>query len=110
MGGGELTVVGRLSFSEREVLLPSLAGWELVEERDAIRRHFIFTDFCSAFAFMTRVAMLAEKANHHPEWSNVYNRVDILLTTHDADGLSTLDVDLARAINGFAPDMETREF
>ena len=61
-------------------------------------RRFTFADFSEAFAFMTRVALLAEKADHHPEWSNVWNRVDITLTTHDAGGLSARDVDLAKAI------------
>jgi 4a-hydroxytetrahydrobiopterin dehydratase len=75
------------------------AAWEMVEGRDAIARAFRFADFSAAFAFMTRVALLAEKADHHPEWSNVYNRVDIVLTTHDAGGLSQQDLDLAGAID-----------
>ena len=81
-------------------------AWELVEGRDAIARSFRFADFSAAFAFMTRVALLAEKLDHHPEWSNVYNRVDILLSTHDARGLSQRDLDLACAIDrlvGVAP-------
>ena len=67
---------------------------------DGISRRFVFGDFVAAFGFMTRVAILAEKADHHPEWSNVYNRVDIVLTTHDAGGLSQRDIDLAQAIDG----------
>lgn len=69
------------------------------ESRDAIRKIYHFSDFVRAFAFMTRVALLAEKADHHPEWSNVYDRVDILLTTHDVAGLSMRDINLARAID-----------
>ncbi len=67
--------------------------------RDGITKRFSFDDFVAAFGFMASVALLAEKADHHPEWSNVYNRVDILLTTHDADGLSMRDITLARAID-----------
>jgi 4a-hydroxytetrahydrobiopterin dehydratase len=74
--------------------------WAADEARDGIARKFAFADFVEAFGFMARVALLAEKADHHPEWSNVYNRVEILLTTHDADGLSRRDIDLARAIDG----------
>lgn len=90
--------IARLSDAERAALLPTLAGWIHDAERDGIRRSWHFPDFAHAFAFMTRVALLAEKADHHPEWSNVYNRVDILLTTHDAGGLSMRDIELARAI------------
>ena len=90
----------KLTPAERERLLPTLDGWTLDESRDGIAKRYKFADFTQAFAFMTRVALLAERADHHPEWSNVYNRVDILLTTHDADGLSMRDVDLAKAIDG----------
>ena len=77
-----------------------LPGWKRVEgERDAICRIYRFADFNAAFGFMTRVALLAERADHHPEWSNVYNRVDILLTTHDAGGLSLRDIALAKEID-----------
>ncbi len=73
-----------------------LALWQVVEgDRDAIRRTFRFADFTAAFAFMTRTALMAEKLDHHPEWFNVYNRVDATLTTHDADGVTELDVKLA---------------
>ena len=71
-------------------------------EPEGLTRRFIFPDFVAAFGFMTRVALLAEKADHHPEWSNVYNRVDILLTTHDAGGLSERDIAMARAIDAMA--------
>ncbi len=91
-------MVARLSEAERAQLLPGLADWTYDAERDGIRRSWKFHDFTEAFAFMTRVALLAEKADHHPEWSNVYNRVEILLTTHDAGGLSMRDIELARAI------------
>lgn len=77
-----------------------LDGWQAAPGRDAIVKRFAFADFKTAFAFMTRVALKAEQMDHHPEWSNVYNRVDILLTTHDADGLSERDARLAEAIEG----------
>ena len=77
-----------------------LEGWRVHDEgRDAIEREFKFKDFNAAFGFMTRVALLADKADHHPEWSNVYNRVEVLLTTHDADGVTERDVAMARFID-----------
>ena len=79
--------------------LKTLAGWRLDAERVALRRDFRFADFNQAFAFMTRVALYAEKNDHHPEWFNVYNRVDIALTTHDVGGVSPLDVALAHDID-----------
>ncbi|HTG38788.1 4a-hydroxytetrahydrobiopterin dehydratase [Sphingomonas sp.] len=88
-----------LSEAERVEALEGLPDWDHDESRDAITRSFSFPDFSAAFAFMTRVALLAEKADHHPEWSNVYNRVEILLTTHDAGGLSARDIDMAQAID-----------
>jgi len=87
-----------LSEMEREEALASLTGWSLDPLRDAIVKSFSFKDFGEAFAFMTRVALEAEKADHHPEWSNVWNRVDILLSTHSAGGLTDKDVALARRI------------
>jgi len=81
------------------IALASLDGWGLDEDGKALRRHFAFDSFVQAFGFMTKVALLAEQANHHPEWSNVYNKVDIRLTTHDADGLTERDVKLAQAID-----------
>jgi 4a-hydroxytetrahydrobiopterin dehydratase len=89
-----------LSEAERAEALDGLPDWDYDEARDAILRRFTFADFSEAFAFMTRVALLAEKADHHPEWSNVWNRVDVLLTTHDAGGLSGRDVEMAQAIDG----------
>jgi 4a-hydroxytetrahydrobiopterin dehydratase len=91
-----------LSEAERADALDVLSDWDYDEARDAISRRFVFGDFPEAFAFMTRVALLAERADHHPEWSNVWNRVDILLTTHDAGGLSQRDVALAQEIDAIA--------
>lgn len=94
-------MVAQLTEDERKALLAELSDWQYDAARDAISRSFKFSDFTEAFAFMTRVALHAEKADHHPEWFNVYNRVDILLTTHDAGengGLSQRDVELARTI------------
>lgn len=92
-------MIARLTPDQRADLLPTLPEWATDAGRDAIVRKFAFSDFVEAFGFMTRVAILAEKADHHPEWNNVYNRVEILLTTHDADGLSLRDIDMARAID-----------
>jgi len=91
-------MIPRLNDTERAALA-DLAGWTVLADRDAIQRSFKFKDFSAAFGFMTRVALLAEKADHHPEWSNVYNRVEITLSTHDAGGLSLRDVALAKAID-----------
>ena len=87
----------KLSETERDELLSPLKskGWSLVENRDAIYKEFLFSDFNSAFGFMTRVALKAEKMDHHPEWFNVYNKVQITLSTHDVGGLSKKDVQLA---------------
>lgn len=92
-------MIEQLSEAERVEALEGLPAWDHDEARDAITRSFSFADFSAAFGFMARVALLAEKADHHPEWSNVYNRVDILLTTHDAGGLSARDIDMAQAID-----------
>jgi 4a-hydroxytetrahydrobiopterin dehydratase len=86
----------------RAALLADLPGWTAVQDRDAIHKRFTFADFNAAFGFMTRVALQAEKADHHPEWFNVYNRVDITLSTHDANGLTQRDIDLARFIESAA--------
>ncbi|KRB81169.1 pterin-4-alpha-carbinolamine dehydratase [Sphingomonas sp. Root710] len=91
-----------LSDEDRADALDALSDWDYDEARDAISRSFTFADFSEAFAFMTRVALYAEKHDHHPEWSNVWNRVDILLTTHDAGGLSVRDVAMAEAIEELA--------
>ncbi|HWK35779.1 4a-hydroxytetrahydrobiopterin dehydratase [Sphingomonas sp.] len=92
-------MIEALSEAERAEALDGLPDWDYDDDRDAIRRTFTFNNFGEAFAFMTQVALMAEKADHHPEWANVYNRVDILLTTHDAAGLSARDVDLATQID-----------
>lgn len=78
------------------------AGWKLVEGRDAIAKSFTFDDFVTAFGWMTRVAIHAEKANHHPEWANTYNRVEVVLTSHDVGGLTDRDVRLARKMDALA--------
>lgn len=92
----------KLDAQARREALAELAGWSEVEGRDAIRRSLRFADFNAAFGFMSRIAMQAEKMDHHPEWSNVYNRVEIVLSTHDAGGLSALDLALARFIDAAA--------
>jgi len=94
--------IRKLDPATRDALLAELAGWRLTEGREAIEKRFTFKDFNQAFGFMTRVALLADKIDHHPEWSNVYNRVDILLTTHDCDGLSERDAVMARFIEAAA--------
>jgi 4a-hydroxytetrahydrobiopterin dehydratase len=93
-------MIERLDETARARLPQELPEWAPVEGRDALRRAFRFADFSEAWGFMARVALLAEAQDHHPEWSNVWNRVEILLTTHDAGGLSARDVRLARAIDG----------
>ena len=92
----------KLTTDEREAGLAALRGWSWDERRDGIARSFTFADFNEAFGFMARVALLAEKADHHPEWTNVWNRVDIVLTTHSAGGLTAKDVELAKAIDALA--------
>lgn len=93
-------MVERLDEAARAGLAQALPDWAMAEGRDAIRRAFRFRDFNEAWGFMARVALLAEAQDHHPEWSNTYNRVEILLATHDAGGLSERDLRLARAIDG----------
>jgi len=93
-------MVQKLSDADRKDALADLEGWQHDAGRDAISKAFKFADFVAAFGFMTRVALHAEKADHHPEWSNVYNTVDITLTTHDCDGLSERDIELAKQIDG----------
>ena len=90
--------VARLEGAARAAALQSLSGWRDAGAKDGIIKSFRFADFNTAFAFMTRVALMAEKLDHHPEWFNVYNRVEITLTTHDAGGLSERDIALATFI------------
>lgn len=92
----------KLSDEARGPLLDPLfkTGWRLVDGRDAIAKDFVFDDFVDAFSWMTRVAIWAEKWNHHPEWRNVYKTVEVVLTTHDVGGLSALDAKLARKLDG----------
>lgn len=92
-------MVEKLKPEERAQFFKEHPGWKEVEGRDAMEKTFVFSDFNAAFGFMTRVALAAEKADHHPEWFNVYNNVAIILTTHDAGGLSQRDVELADFID-----------
>jgi 4a-hydroxytetrahydrobiopterin dehydratase len=96
--------VKKLTDTERSAALAQLTAWKLQDGRDAVERSIKFKNFSAAWGFMTRVALAAEAMDHHPEWSNVWNRVDIVLSTHDAGGLTERDVALARKIDGFATD------
>ena len=91
-----------LSDAERKEFLPALAGWSMAEGRDAISKTFRFADFGEAFGWMTRVALAAERMNHHPEWRNVWRTVEVTLTTHAAQGLTRRDVELAREMDRLA--------
>lgn len=95
-------MVERLSEEARRTALSELAGWAEVDGRDAIARTFTFRDFNAAFGFMTRVALVAEKSDHHPEWRNVYRTVEVVLATHDAGGVTARDIALAKAMNAIA--------
>ena len=99
-----MTQAQKLDGQDRAQALKALAdnGWALVEGRDAITKRFVFADFNAAFGWMARVALIAEKINHHPEWFNVYKTVEVVLTTHDVQGLSQLDVMLASKMDRFA--------
>jgi len=92
----------RLSAEARRQALAGLPGWTEVQGRDAIGKTFVFKDFNEAFGFMTRAALVAEKMDHHPEWRNVYKTVEVVLSTHDAGGVTALDVELANAMNAIA--------
>lgn len=89
----------KLDRTQRQAALAELSGWREVAGRDAMTRTFVFADFVEAFGFMTKAALVAERMDHHPEWSNVYKTVNVLLTTHDAGGLTMKDVELARAMD-----------
>ena len=95
-------MASKLTGKARSAALAALKKWKEVPDRDAIQRSFKFADFTQAWGFMTKVALAAEKADHHPEWSNVYNKVEITLSTHDAGGLSDKDVALAKFIDSVA--------
>jgi 4a-hydroxytetrahydrobiopterin dehydratase len=97
-------MIEALSEAERADALDGLPEWDYDEARDAITRSLVFADFVEAFGFMTQVALMAEKVNHHPEWRNVYNRVEILLTTHDASGLSSRDIEMAEGIDAIVDE------
>ena len=94
-------MVERISDPQIKEALQNLEGWQRHETKHAIQKSFKFKDFSEAWAFMSRIALIAEKMDHHPEWSNVYNKVDITLTTHDADGISERDVTMAKNIENF---------
>lgn len=91
-----------LTREEITTSLSGLTGWELSEDHKSIRKDFKFRDFNAAFAFMTRLALAAEKLDHHPEWFNIYNKVEITLTTHSAKGLTVLDMHMAQLANEYA--------
>ena len=95
-------MAARLSAEARKSALKSLSGWKEVVGREAIARTYIFKDFNEAFGFMTRAALVAEKMDHHPEWRNVYKTVEVVLSTHDAGGVTRLDIELATAMNAIA--------
>jgi 4a-hydroxytetrahydrobiopterin dehydratase len=95
-------MVQKLDEAARKGLAQRLPGWTMVDGRDALQRTFKFKDFSEAFGFMARAALVAERMNHHPEWSNVWNRVEVVLSTHDAGGLTERDVALAEAMDRIA--------
>ncbi len=95
-------MAGRLQGPARNEALAGLDGWAELPDRDAIAKSYRFADFNAAFAFMTRVALKAEKMDHHPEWFNVYSKVDVVLSTHDAGGLTMRDIELAKFMDGVA--------
>ena len=103
-----MTTLPRLTETERQEVLPALGntGWRAIEDRDALRKILKFRNFSEAWGFMSRAALRAEKLNHHPEWSNTYNVVDVTLTTHSCDGLSPLDIALAGFMDKIAPGAE----
>ena len=102
-------MTAKLTGKARSDALATLKGWSEVQGRDAIQKSFKFADFTQAWGFMTRVALAAEKADHHPEWSNVWNRVDILLSTHSAGGVTEKDLALARTIDRLAAPLAEPE-
>jgi 4a-hydroxytetrahydrobiopterin dehydratase len=101
-------MVERLTGAARQAALHGLHGWSEVDDRDAIRKSYHFSNFSEAWGFLSRIALVAEKMDHHPEIFNVYNRVEIILSTHDAGGLSERDVHLAQVIDELAPERDRR--
>jgi len=101
-------MVERLTGAARHTALRQVHGWSEVEDRDAIRKSFHFSNFSEAWGFLSRIALVAEKMDHHPEIFNVYNRVEIILSTHDVGGFSEKDVHLAQAIDELAPERDRR--
>jgi 4a-hydroxytetrahydrobiopterin dehydratase len=100
-----MVMAERLSKEARATALKELKGWTEVQGRDAIHRTFVFSDFNEAFGFMARVALAAEKADHHPEWRNVYKTVEVVLSTHDAGGVTARDVGLAKVMSAAAAQL-----
>ena len=98
--------IKKLTPAARARALKTLKEWQLVDGRDAIHKQYRFKNFVEAFGFMSQAALVAERMDHHPEWFNVYNRVEIILSTHDADGLTRKDINLARRIDEIAPERE----
>ena len=94
--------MAKLSPEARKTALQALRGWAEVAGRDAIAKSFVFRDFNEAFGFMSRIALVAEKNDHHPEWRNVYKTVEVVLATHDAGGVTVLDIALAKVMDGIA--------
>ena len=94
--------MAKLTIEDLKAALKRLPDWQIANGREAIMRKYQFVDFDAAFTFMTRTALLAAKMDHHPEWFNVYNKVDVTLATHDAGGVTQKDIDLATAMDGYA--------
>ena len=101
-------MVEKLVGGARQTALRTLHGWSEVDDRDAIRKNYHFSDFSEAWGFLSRVALIAEKMDHHPEIFNVYNHVMLILSTHDVDGLSEKDIRLAHAVDEVAPERDTK--
>ena len=89
----------KLSITERNAAIKKLKGWQLVKDRNAITKTFKFKDFNAAFSWMTAMALHAEKLDHHPEWSNIYNKIHVILSTHDSEGVTVLDIEIATIMN-----------
>src|ERR1700744_4643749 len=94
--------MAKLTIEELKAALKRLPDWQLAKDREAITRKFQFVDFDATFAFLSRVALLAAQMDHHPEWFNVYNKLEVTLATHDAGGVTQKDIDLATAMDGYA--------